>query len=484
MLNLKSQTFSNLIWNFAEQFLSKGIVIITTLVLAWFLVPNDYALIAMLAVFISLSSALVDAGFGVALIRKLDVSDIELNTVFFINIVLAVVVYLTVFFLAPLIATFYSEPRLIDLIRVVSISVFFQSLTIVPKVILTRELNFKLQLKVVLPASFLSSLIAILLAYYGYGVWALIFQILANSFFLFVFYWLLRLWKPSFSFSFGVLKELWHFARYIVVDSAVAIPFQNMYFIALAKFFTPDLVGLYFFAGKVKDMLVGLVVSSVQTVTYPVLAKIQEDQSRLKQGFRQIISATTFLVFPMMFFLAALAPVLFEVFLPEKWHGAAVYLQLMCLAALLYPLHAINLNILKVKGRSDLVLYVGMVKKIITIGIFIFTLQYGIIEIIIGQIVASVINYLPNAYYSSTLINYSIKEQLIDFLPTLIISGLVAVLIYYLQIWLSWEPVVELVVFGSLGSILYFIGAYLLRLHAYNLVYELLHEKFKRKIGH
>jgi O-antigen/teichoic acid export membrane protein len=481
MPDISKKTINGVLWSFAEKFLSKGVGIVTTLMLAWFLVPEDYALVAMLAVFIALSSALVDAGLGQALIRKLEVSDLELNTVFWTNIVLGLCVYLAVFSLAPLIASFYGEPRLIDLIRVVSLAVFFQSLIVVQKSVLSRALKFKLQAKVVLPSAILSSSIAIFCAFFDYGVWSLTYQILANSVFQFVFFWLLKLWRPSFVFSLDAIKELWAFAKYIVIDSLVSIPFKNMYLIVLSKYFALGPVGLYFFAEKIKEVLIGLIISSVQTVTYPALAQIQEDQARLKQGLRKVIAITTFLMFPMMFFLAALAPVLFEVLLPEKWQGASLYLQLMCLAALLYPLHAINLNILKVKGRSDLVFYVGLFKKVITIAIFIYTLQFGIPEIILGQIIASVINYLPNAYYSSRLIKYPVTEQFSDFLPGLVLSGLIAGLIYFLQLELHWMPVVELISFSVLALCLYVLGAYLLKLHAFELVQELFITKFKKK---
>jgi O-antigen/teichoic acid export membrane protein len=481
MFDIRKNIINGALWVFAERFLSTGVGIVTTLMLAWFLVPEDYALVAMLAVFITLSSVLVDAGFGEALIRRLEVSDLELNTVFWVNIVLAIGVYLIVFFLAPLIASFYGEPRLIDLIRVVSLAIFFQSLIVVQKSVLSRALKFKLQIKVVLPSAILSSSIAIFLGFFDYGVWSLIYQILANSVFQFVFYWLLKLWRPSFVFSMDAIKELWLFAKHIVIDSLVTVPFKNMYLIVLPIYFAAGPVGHYFFAQKAKELLIGLIVSSVQTVTYPALAQIQEDQIRLKQGYRKVVAITTFLMFPIMFFFATLAPVLFELALPEKWQGAAIYLQLMCLAVIFYPLNSINLNILKVKGRSDLVLYVGIVKKLITIGIFLYTLQFGIIEIIIGQIVASVINYLPNVYYSSKLIRYSIKEQLTDFLPSMILSSAVSGLIYYLQLSLSLSPIIELFSLMILAVALYLIGAYTLKLHGFELAQELFIKRFKKE---
>ena len=479
MSSLKSKVISNVAWNLVGHIFSRGLGIVTTIVLAWFLVPEDYALVAMLAVFIALSTALVDAGLGQTLIRKLKVSQLELNTVFYTNLGLSIILYITLYGLAPLIAGFYSEERLIELIRVVSLAIFFQAFTVVQKTLLIRSLNFKLQVRIILPAAILSSVIAILLAYLGYGVWALIFQILFNSVFLALFYWILRLWKPSFQFSFLTLKSLWKFSGFLVIDSLAAIPFQNMYLIVLPKYFATGVVGLYFFSQKVVDVVATFIISSIQTVTYPVLSQIQDDNVRLKQGYRKVISATTFLTFPLIFFVAALSPVIFEVLLPEKWFEAANYLQLMCIAAILYPLQLLNLNILKVKDRADLVFFVGIFKKLIVIAVFVYTLQFGIYEILVGQIISSLICYIPNAYYSSKLINYSIREQFKDFLPSLLLSGMVAGLVYYLQFSLSLMPIIELFSLIVLAICLYLMSGFLLKLHAFQLVKELCMNKIK-----
>ncbi|MFT6986928.1 MAG: O-antigen/teichoic acid export membrane protein [Psychromonas sp.] len=473
MQNLESKTTSGVFWSFCERFLSKGIGVITTLFLAWFLVPEDYALIAMLAVFISLSSVLVDAGLGQALIRKLEVSELELNTVFYTNLVLSGLIYLICYFAAPLISEFYAEPRLILLIRVVLFSVFLQSLIVIQKTVLVRALNFKDQLKVILPASFGSSLIAIILAYLNFAEWALIFQIIFYQLFLSISYWRLKLWRPSFQFSFTALMGLWRFASYIVFDSMISIPFQNMYLITLPKYFAAGPVGIYFFAQKIKVILIEFIVGAVQSVTYPALSKLQDDNVRLKKSYRTLIKVTTYLIFPMIMFSCALAPLLFEVLLPENWYGAAIYLQLMLIASILYPINSINLNILKVKGRSDLIFYIGVVKKLIIISIFIYTLNFGIIEIIIGQIAASIINYLPNVYFTSRLINYSAKEQLGDFIPVLIISVLIAAGIYWLEPILGINPSIKLILLSLLALFLYVLFTAIFNFQAYNLAKDL-----------
>lgn len=480
MPSLRNKTIIGVAWNFAEQMLGRGIGIAVTLLLAWFLVPENYGLVAMMAVFLALSTALVDAGFSEALIRKLEVTELDLNTVFYTNLILSALIYSVLFFTAPFVATFYDQPLLIDLIRVAGMSVFFSALIVVQKSVLNRQLKFKLMLKVSLPAAVISGLIAIALAYFDYGVWALVWQMVISSILTAIFFWRLKLWRPKLIFSLESLKELFGFSSYAIVDRLFSVPFKNMYIIVIAKYFSAGIAGLYFFAEKIKDLIVSQLVQSIQNVTYPALSQLQEDNERLKQGYRKVIAMMTFMLFPALVFLAALSEPLFRFLLPEQWLDAVPYLQLMCIAALLYPLHSINLNILKVKGRSDLVLYVGIYKKAVAIGIFIVTLPYGIIAILLGQILSSILAFLPNTYFSSRLIGYSVKEQLADFIPGLVLSAAIAGLIFGLQAWAQWWAFAELVVFGLLAGLLYLIGAHLLKLHAYELTKELVLKKFKK----
>ena len=430
MKRLQEQTLSGVVWHFLEIFGSKGMQIITTLLLAWYLVPNDYALVAMLAVFIALSAAIVDGGLGQALIRKVTVTEVELNTVFWVNILVASVWYGVIFFAAPLIANFYGEPQLVLLLQCVSLSVFFQAASVVPKVILCRALHFKQQMQATLPASVLSSSLALILAYLGCGVWALIGQIVTNACLIFIFLWYKQSWRPAKQFDYAELKSLWQFAKYIIMDGLFAIHFQNMHLMVLPKFFIATTVGWYFFAMKAHEMLSTLLAQAVQNVTFPALSQIQDDPERLKLAYRKILITSTFLSFPLLCFIAALVPLLFTLFLPDKWENAADYLQLMALGGIFYPLAVVNLNIMKVKGKSHLLFYVGLLKQAIAVCIFFYTIQLGSIEAVLwGHIVAAFLCYLPNAYYSYQLIGYTMVEQVIDFLPQLILTFVISGLI-------------------------------------------------------
>ncbi len=481
MSDLKKRTATGVIWKFLETLAKRGVGIIVTLLLARFLVPDDFGLIAMMAVFLGLAGQLMDSGFTEALIQKKNVNDIDFNTAFYTNLIFGLISYGLLFTSAPFIADYYQEPRLIDLIRIAGLSIIINSFQVIQNAILNRELNFKIQLKVSLPASIISGLIAVALAYLGYGVWALIVQMLVVAILRTVLLWALKLWHPKWIYSFRALKEMFGFSSYLLIAGLSNILFVNMYVIVIAKYFSVTLAGYYFFADRIKTLVVLQLVASIQAVTYPALSKIQDDPVRLKSGYRKVIAITTFLLFPAITLLAALAEPLFHVFLSEQWLPAVIYLQLMSIVAILNPLHAINVNILKVTGRSDLVLYIGFFKKFMMILIFIISFNYGVIGILIGQIISSVLTYIPNSYYSSRLINYSVREQLADFIPTLILSGLIALLTYSLVIFINWPAIIELLAFGTLAIILYLAGAHLLKLHAYLLARQIISEKMKRR---
>lgn len=471
-MSLIKQTSISFFWNFLEQFLRRGIGIGITLVLAWFLIPEDYGLIAMMAVFLSISSLIVEGGIGQALIRKLDVTQLDYSTAFYANIVLAVFAYGMLFLLAPWIAAFYGENLLVSLIRVSGLSILFGSLVVVQDVILSRELRFKLKLKIALPSSVIAGVIAIFLAYMGYGVWALVTQMITSSILTALLYWRLKIWRPSPEFSWSALKTLFGFGGYLFTEQLLSVLFNNLYVVVIAKTFLSSTAGFYFFSEKIKDLVIHQVVNSIESVTYPALAKLQSDNIKLKEGYRKITQVTTFLFFPVMALLAALAEPLFQTILPVKWLPAALYLQLMCIAATLYPLHSINLNILKVKGRADIILYLGVYKKLVMIGVFIIALKFGVIGILVGQIVSSILAYIPNSYFSAKRINYSMLEQIMDFVSSFMLSSLIAGLVYGAVYWFKLPHLTEFILFGSMGGVAYLGGAYLLKMKGLNVLMD------------
>lgn len=475
-MSLTNKAITGFLWNFAEQISKRGIGIVITLLLARFLVPEDYGLVAMMAVFIGVANSLMDSGFMQALIRKKDADQIDFNTAFYTNLALGVLAYILLFSAAPYIASFYEEPDLIELVRVAGITILINSSQLVQSAILNRALNFKAQMKASIPASIISGTIAVLLAYIGWGVWALIAQMLISAFFITLFLWKMKLWRPTLAFSRQSLNEMFGFGSKLLLSGLLDTIFRNIYVVVIAKLFSATIAGHYSFAENIKNLVISQIVNSISAVTYPTLAILQDDDIQLKVGYRKVILITTFLLFPAMSFLAALAEPLFSVLLPDQWLPAVFYLQLMCIAGLFYPLHAINLNILKVKGRSDLFLYLEILKKILIVLILFFSVQYGVVGLLIGQIIGSVLTYLPNSYFTNELIGYSVREQIKDFLPNLLLSGTIAGIIYVAGSMSGLPALTELIMFGIAAMILYLLGAYALKLQALTQTLETLGE--------
>lgn len=477
MTNLKQRTISGIIWNFAEQIGRKGIGVIITLLLARYLVPADYGLVAMMAVFLAVATSLMDSGFTQALIRLPEAKPSDFNTAFYANLALGFFAYMLLFLAAPLIAGFYDESRLTLLIRVTGINILIHAFQVVQRAVLSRELNFKVQLQASIPAGVISGIVAVILAYSGFGVWALIVQMLLSSFVLTVLLWKLQGWRPGISFSKTSMGAMYNFGYKLFLSMLLNIVFENIYVIVIAKLFATATAGYYFFADKLKNLVISQFVSSIQAVTYPALSSLQADDTRLKTGYKKVIQVTTFIFFPVILTLAALSDPLFETLLPEKWYPAVLYLQLMCIANVSYPLHLINLNILMVKSRSDLFLYLEIFKKAL-IGIVLFmSVKFGVIGILIGQIIISVLAYIPNSYFSAKLINYPIREQMKDVMPCLALSSSVALIVYFTGFVLDWPPAVELCILAIFAGLLYLAGAYLLKLQGFTLAKQMVAER-------
>jgi O-antigen/teichoic acid export membrane protein len=481
-MTLAQKTITGIIWNFAEQIGRRGIGVVITLLLARFLVPADYGLVAMMAVFLAVAASLMDSGFKQALIRLQKAKQVDFNTAFYANLCLGTLSYFLLFLAAPFIADFYNEPRLTTLIRVAGLSIPINAFQVVQVAILSRDLNFKAQLQATIPAGIISGGIAVGLAYAGLGVWALIVQMHLAALITTVFLWWIQGWRPTLEVSRQSLGNMYNFGYKLFLSGLLDTIFQNIYVIVIAKMFTASIAGHYFFANKLKDLVLQQFVSSIQNVTYPALASLQADNKRLKEGYRKVIQVTTFVLFPAMLFLAALAEPLFKVLLPEKWLPAIAYLQLMCIAGVMYPLHSINLNILQVKGRSDLFLYLEIIKKIMAVIILVVSFKYGVTGILIGQVIVSIIAYVPNSYFSAKLINYPVREQMADFMPGLALSGAVSLVVYGSVCYLQWSALAKLIVLASASGLLYLAGAHILKLQAYCFALQMLQEKRNKEL--
>ncbi|WP_158774252.1 lipopolysaccharide biosynthesis protein [Cobetia sp. L2A1] len=466
-MSLTNKTAIGILWNFSDQLLRRGMASLVTLLLARLLLPEDFGLLAMVLVFLTIASAMMDSGLSQAILRIPTLAPADASTAFFSNIAFGALAYALLFAAAPMIAGFYEEPRLVLLVRIGGLVVLINAFEVIQGAMLNRALDFRTRMKAGIPGSVISGVAAVLLGWLGYGVWALVGQMLIAALVTTALLWWWGTWRPSWMFDMTSFKGMFSFGYKMFLSSMLDVVFVNLYILLVAKLFAASVAGLFFFAERLKELVINQLVTAVQNVTFPALASIQHDPALLKMAYRRILQVMVYLLFPTMLLLAALAEPLFVTLLPERWLSAVPYLQLMCIAAVMHPLSALNLNVLKVKGRSDLFLGLEVVKKVLICVVLAFTWRHGVMAILVGQIVVAVLSYIPNAWFSRGLINYSIGEQLADFMPSLLLSSGIALATWLIEPYLPWSPVMKLLLLSVLAGGLYLLLSCLLRFSAW-----------------
>lgn len=428
--SLKLKTVNGLGWSAAENITRIGITFVVSIVLARLLSPDEYGLIGILTIFITVFNEIVDSGFTKALIRKKDISDIDYSTAFIVNMSLSIVLSIIMFFSSSPIALFFERPELVPLTKVMSCIVVINALCIVQKARTTRIIDFKTQTKVTIIASICSGVIGIAMAYLGFGVWALVGQQITLNLVTTIFYWLFSRWTPRFAFSKESFQEMWSFGWKLLASSMIDSAWREVYQVVIGKCYTPATLGLYTRSRQFADLCSQNLTSVVQRVSYPVLSSIQDDKERLKSAYQRVIKTTMLPTFVLMLGMAACAKPMILCLIGEQWIDCVHMLQIVCLYGMLYPLHAINLNMLQVQGRSDLFLRLEIYKKVIGVGPLLLGVFVGIYWMLVGTIISSVISYFLNAYYSGPFIGYSIKAQIKDILPSFLVAIKMAVPVY------------------------------------------------------
>lgn len=428
--SLKSKTVKGLGWSAADNITKMGITFIVSIVLARLLSPDEYGLIGILTIFISIFNAIVDSGFTNALIRKKDATDIDYSTVFYTNLLMSIVMATALFFCAKPIAHFFGREELVSLTQVMSCVVVINAFSIVQKARTTKNIDFKTQTKVTFIASLVSGIIGIAMAYMGYGVWALVGQQISAQLLTTIFFWIFNKWLPDLIFSWTSFKEMWAFGWKLLVSSLIDTAWKEVYQVVVGKCYSPATLGLYTRAKQFSQLFSSNLTSIIQRVSYPVLSSIQDDKQRLKSAYQRVIKTTMLPTFVLMLGMAACARPMIMCLIGEKWMGSVPFLQLICFTGMMYPLHAINLNMLQVQGRSDLFLRLEIIKKCVGVIPLLLGIFINIYLMVGASAVLTWFNFYLNAYYSGPYLNYSFRDQLKDIIPSLCIALIMAVPVY------------------------------------------------------
>ncbi len=440
---------------------------IVGLVLARLLAPEEFGLIGMITVFIAVTQSLVDSGFGQALIRKKDATDSDYSTVFYFNFLAGVLLFLVFYFSAPAISRFYDQPELTDLARVLGIIILINSASLIQRTILIRNVSFRKLMKVNLTAAVISGIIGVAMALNGYGVWSLVWRSITHSAVQAVMLWSANRWKPGLTFNRESLRSLFSFGSKLLLSGLIDTLYRNIYLLIIGKFFSAADLGYYTRADQFSRLASQNLTGTVQRVSYPVLSQVQDDDERLKSGYKKLIITTMFITFFVMLGMVAVARPMIVTLIGEKWLPSVEYLQLICLSSMLFPLHALNLNILNVKGRSDLFLKLEVVKKLLAVPVIMAGIFLGIRAMLIGMVIHSFIAYLLNGHYSGRLIKFPVREQVGDIMPSFLAALAVSAIVFSLTLILNIFPALLLVLQLTLLTILMVVTGRLFRLRGY-----------------
>lgn len=476
--SLKQKTVKGVMWSAIDRFSSQGIQFLFSILIARLLLPEDFGVIAMLAIFLAVSQTFIDSGFGSALIRKIDRTEEDFSTVFYFNIAVALFFYALLWFASPFIADFYDVPLLETVTKVVGLTLIFNSLSGIQSAQLSIAIDFKTRAIISVTTVLITGSVTLWMAYNGYGVWALVTQAVLQSFLRSVLLWAFVRWMPKRVFSKKSFKELFAFGSKLLASGLLDTLYNNIYTLVIGKAFSSAQLGLFAKADSLAQMPSSNITGVMQNVTFPVLSTIQNEEERLANAYKRFLRISAFVVFPLMVGLASVADPLIRWILTDKWAGTIVLLQIVCFSYMLYPIHAINLNLLQVKGRSDYFLKLEIWKKILGVTTLCITLPFGLVVMCLGRVVTGWICLGLNTYYTKKLIGYGFFAQMKDFAHILLLSFSMGALVWGLTqllpvLWL------KLLVGVVAGGSFYLLGAYVLRFEELKDLLSLL----KRKNG-
>lgn len=466
-MSLKKRALYGVLWSAFEQFGNQIVGFIISVVLARLLLPEEFGLIAMITVLMGLGQVLINSGLSSSLIRTEQPTDEDYSTVFYFNLLGSIVIYAIIYFLAPYIAAFYSQNILTDIIRIYTIIFIINAFATIQNTRLTKIMDFKTLMLVNTPSLIISGVVGVVMAYYGYGVLSLVWSRIAQSLASTIQLWFWSKWRPIFVFSKEKFKYHFNFGFKLMFSAILNNLFTNAYPILIGKFFAPAQVGFYSKADGLKMRPVGIISGIVSKITYPLFSEIQNDDKRLKSVYKRVMQMVIFLIAPTLIFIAVLGEPIFRFLYTEKWLPAVPYFQILCAAGILYPIHTYNLQILNVKGRSDLFLKLEIIKKILITITIVVAIQFGIYGLLYGAVFTSVMAFFINTYYSGKFINYKTLHQIKDLLPTIIIALLSGLFVFVIDHILASSHDLIRIVSGSItGTLVFLILSMILKLES------------------
>lgn len=478
MDNIKQKTLSSLAWRYAERCGAQGIQFIVEIVLARLLTPADYGIVGLVAVFIAIAQVFAQSGLGQALVQRKNADNTDFSTVFFFNILFSIALYAVLFLCAPLIASFYDMPQLTSAVRVLGLSIIIASINSVQQAYVQRTMQFKRFFWSTLGGTLTSAVVGIAMAYKGLGIWALVAQMLTNQIIDTIILWITVKWRPNLVFSVRRMKELFSYGWKLLCSALLDTTFNNIYSLVIGKFYSESELGCYNRGKQFPMLIIANINSAIESVMFPVMSEAQNDKKALKDMVRRSIMTSTFIIFPCMAGLAAVARPLTVLLLTEKWLPTVPFIQFCCFEYAFWPLHTANLQAIKAVGRSDIFLKLEIIKKAIGVLTLIITLPHGLYVMMLGNCITTPIGIFLNSAPNKKLLDYSYFEQMKDVLPSLLLSLFMCGCVLCVN-FLGLGSLLTMIIQVILGVAIYTAGAKLFKFESMDFIINTIKE-FKR----
>lgn len=476
----KQIVLKNLIWKFAERCGAQAIAFIVSIILARILAPRDYGALALVLIFLSLLQVFADSGLGIALIQKKTADALDYSSVFFSNVVLAVLLYGLVWLSAPIIAVFYKMPEIVALLRVLGVTLLLFSLQNIQQAYVSRNMMFRKFFFATFSASLISAIVGIGMAYSGFGVWALAGQQLTNATVRTASLWLIVPWRPSWGFSWERWRMLFSFGWKMLASALFDSSYRQIWQLVIGKVYSPTDLAFYSQGEKFPQVVVSNISTSIDSVLLPTMATAQDDISRLREMTRRALKTNIFIMAPMMIGMAFMAELIVRVVLTEKWLPCVPFFCIACINYMFNPIYTVNLNALKALGRSDIFLALEIIKKIIGLILLLVTMRHGVLAMAYGALITTVIGQPINIWPTRRLIRYGYVSQFYDFFPSVLLAVLTGTLVRPIS-WLGWADCVTLFIQIVLGTFIYILGAIIFRLEAATYLWDALRSIFVKR---
>ena len=476
----KRNVFSNLLWRFLERTGAQGVTFVVSIILARLLDPTAYGTVALITVITAIMQVFVDSGLGNALIQKKDADDLDFSSVFYFNLAMCILLYAVMFFAAPYIAEFYALPELRSMVRVVSLVILVSGVKNVQQAYVSRNLLFKRFFFSTLGGTIGAAGVGILLAYLGFGAWALIFQLLFNTVVDTLILWVTVKWRPVGQFSGKRLKVLFSFGWKLLVSALIETIYNSLQQMVIGKVYTPAELAQYNQGDKIPNVIVKNVNTSIDSVLLPVLSEKQDSKETVKNMTRHAIKTSTYVMMPLMVGLAVCAEPLVSIVLTEKWLPCVPYIRIFCLVYAFWPVHTTNLNAIMAMGRSDMYLRLQVIKKLFGFVVLIISMQISVMAMAYGMLITTSFSQIVNAWPNKKLLNYSFIDQIKDIMPQIILSIVMGGVVYSIQ-FISLNQLVILILQIIVGMNFYIIGSVFFHVDSFKYIQNIIKNYMKRK---